>query len=49
MDEVMNCCVIMPNMIVESERPDGRNEHQWDFQGELVAPVSGASSWQHCI
>ena len=36
--EVMTCCVIMHNMIVENERPDGRNEHLWDFQGELVEP-----------
>jgi hypothetical protein len=46
MHEVMTCCVIMHNMIVENERPDGRNENQWDFQGELVAPLPGASSWQ---
>jgi hypothetical protein len=42
MHEVMICCVIMHNMIVEDERPDGLNEHIWDFQGEMVAPSHGA-------
>ncbi|KAK1630594.1 hypothetical protein QYE76_004909 [Lolium multiflorum] len=28
MHELMTCCVIMHNMIVENERPDGGNEHQ---------------------
>jgi hypothetical protein len=32
-------------MIIENERLDGRNEHKWDFQVELVAPIPGASSW----
>ncbi|KAK1697966.1 hypothetical protein QYE76_014663 [Lolium multiflorum] len=45
MHEVMTCCVIVHNMIVENERPDGRNENHWEFQGELVAPVPGALSW----
>jgi hypothetical protein len=36
----------MHNMIVENERPDGRNENQWEFQGELVAPIPGASTWE---
>ena len=49
MREVMIYCVIMHNMIVENERPDGCNEHQWDFQGELVAPIPGASSWQQYL
>ncbi|KAK1664525.1 hypothetical protein QYE76_052684 [Lolium multiflorum] len=39
MHEVMTCCVIVHNMIVENERPDGRNENHWKFQGELVAPL----------
>jgi hypothetical protein len=42
MHEVMICCMIMHNMIVEDERPDGLNEHIWDFQGEMVAPSHGA-------
>ncbi|KAK1619791.1 hypothetical protein QYE76_025308 [Lolium multiflorum] len=46
MHEVMACCVIMHNMIVENERPDGRNENHWKFQGELVAPLPRASSWE---
>jgi hypothetical protein len=33
----MTCCVIVHNMMVENERLDGRNEHQWHFQGQLVA------------
>ncbi|KAK1606158.1 hypothetical protein QYE76_029831 [Lolium multiflorum] len=42
MHEVMTCCVIMHNMIVQNERPDGRNEHHWDFQEqfeEIIAAV----------
>jgi hypothetical protein len=39
----------MHNMIFEDERHDGRNEHIWDFQGELVAPSPGASSWQQYL
>ena len=46
MHEVMTCCVIMHNMIVEDERPDGRNENVWDFQDELVAPNPIPSTWQ---
>ncbi|KAK1631464.1 hypothetical protein QYE76_005779 [Lolium multiflorum] len=47
--EVMTCCVIMHNMIVENERPDGRNENHWKFQGELVAPLPGALSWENYL
>jgi hypothetical protein len=44
MHNVMTCCVIMHKMIVDNERPDDRNEHQWDLQGELVAPIARALS-----
>ncbi|KAK1662441.1 hypothetical protein QYE76_050600 [Lolium multiflorum] len=44
MHEVMTCCVIMYNMIVENERPDGRNEHHWDFQ-DVAATASAAASF----
>jgi hypothetical protein len=36
-------------MIVEDERHDGRNEHIWDFQGELVAPSPGTPSQQYYL
>ncbi|KAK1601704.1 hypothetical protein QYE76_018398 [Lolium multiflorum] len=49
MHEVITCCVIMHNMIVENERPDGRNENHWKFQGELVAPLPKASSWHEYL
>jgi hypothetical protein len=39
----------MHNMIVENERPDGRNEHQWEFQCELVAPIPRALSWEEYL
>jgi hypothetical protein len=42
--EVITCCVIMHSMIVEDERPGGRNENIWDFQGELVASSPDTSS-----
>ncbi|KAK1691953.1 hypothetical protein QYE76_008650 [Lolium multiflorum] len=41
MHEVMTCCVVMEKMIVENERPDGRNEHHWDFQGDLLRQSLG--------
>jgi hypothetical protein len=31
MHEVMTYCMIMHNMIAETEHPNGRNEHGWDF------------------
>jgi hypothetical protein len=36
-------------MIVKNERPDGRNERHWDFQGELVVPIPGALSWKNYL
>jgi hypothetical protein len=41
--------MIIHNIIVENGRSDGCNEPQWDFQDELVVPISGASSWQHYL
>jgi hypothetical protein len=49
--EVMTCCVIMHNMIVEDERDDSIYDQGWQFQGELVAPIPGPASFQdflHC-
>jgi hypothetical protein len=36
-------------LIDKDERHDGRNEHIWDFQGELVAAISRASTWQQYL
>ena len=49
MHEVMSCCVIMHNMIVEDERPDGKNENGWEFQGELVVPNPGPRTWEEFL
>ena len=49
MHELMSCCVIMHNMIVEDERPDGNDENGWDFQGELVAPNPGPGTWEEFL
>lgn len=49
MHEVMSCSVIMRNMIVEDERPDGKNESGWDFQGELVELNPGSGTWEEFL
>jgi hypothetical protein len=42
----MTVCVIMHNVIVEEERDDTIYGPEWDFQGELVAPNPGPTSFQ---
>ena len=49
MHEVMTCCVIMHNIIIDDEHPNGHSEHIWDFQGEMVATIPRASSWQQYL
>jgi hypothetical protein len=49
MNEVVACWMIMYNMIVEDKPPNDCNEHLWDFQGEMVAPIHGTSSWQQYL
>jgi hypothetical protein len=49
MHKVMTCCVIKHNMIVENGRLDDRNEQQLKFEGELVAPIPGALSWEEYL
>jgi hypothetical protein len=47
--EVVTCCVIMHNMIVETERPNVLNDHRWEFYGDLVQPEPGAGTWEEFL
>ena len=49
MHEVMTACVIMHNMIVEDERADMIYDSDWLHASELVAPASGAGSYEDFI
>jgi hypothetical protein len=41
----MTACVIMHNMIVIDERDESLHDQGWKFQGELVAPHPGATTF----
>ena len=37
------------NMIVEDERDDSIYDNDWQFRGDLVEPLAGASTWEQFI
>ena len=41
--EVMSCCLIMHNMIVEDERDDSLFDKDWEFSGETIVPQFGST------
>ena len=43
--EVMSCCVIMHNMIVEDERDDSLFDKDWEFSGETIVPQFGSTTF----
>jgi hypothetical protein len=47
--EVVTACVIMHNMIVNDERDEGIHDQGWEFQGELVAPYLGATTFEEFL
>jgi hypothetical protein len=44
--EVMTTCVIMRNMIIDEERDGNMYDQGWEFQGDLVEPLPGPTSWE---
>jgi hypothetical protein len=44
--DVMNACVIMHNESVDEEHDDSVYDQGWDFEGDLVAPNPGPTSFQ---
>ena len=43
--EVMCCCVIMHNMIVEDERDDSLCDKDWEFSGETIVLQFGSTTF----
>ena len=43
--EVMSCCVIMHNMIVEDERDGSLFDKDWEFSGEATVPQFGSTTF----
>jgi hypothetical protein len=42
----MTTCVIMRNMIIDEERDGNMYDQGWEFQGDLVEPLPGPTSWE---